>query len=218
MQPCCCTPKAEILGEQSAFRKLPRLALWGSRLMSRCSLVRTPMRRLRWGMLHTRRQPRSTAIWNTASANFPPLVAAYPHATDEEARQAQLGLERDLRFGWDMWAGRGCKPEPGRAPSFTTRFDSSRRSRPIPFTRVGARATSPNSGTSSTTWISRLETGLRQIGSWLRRCPATGLTSRDRAIPTARVFPRGQSLPMRRARFGIWVIRSPLAALRASMD
>jgi para-nitrobenzyl esterase len=34
----------------------------------------------------------------------PPLVAAYPHATDEDARQARLGLERDLRFGWDMWA------------------------------------------------------------------------------------------------------------------
>ncbi len=34
----------------------------------------------------------------------PALIAAYPHATDEEARQAQLGLERDLRFGWDMWA------------------------------------------------------------------------------------------------------------------
>lgn len=33
----------------------------------------------------------------------PPLVAAYPHATDEEARQARLDLERDLRFGWDMW-------------------------------------------------------------------------------------------------------------------
>jgi para-nitrobenzyl esterase len=33
-----------------------------------------------------------------------PLVAAYPHATDEEARQARLDLERDLRFAWDMWA------------------------------------------------------------------------------------------------------------------
>jgi para-nitrobenzyl esterase len=33
-----------------------------------------------------------------------PLIAAYPHATDEEARQARLDLERDLRFGWDMWA------------------------------------------------------------------------------------------------------------------
>jgi para-nitrobenzyl esterase len=34
----------------------------------------------------------------------PPLVAAYPHATDQEAKQARLNLERDLRFGWDMWA------------------------------------------------------------------------------------------------------------------
>jgi para-nitrobenzyl esterase len=34
----------------------------------------------------------------------PPLLAAYPHATDEEAKQARLGLEGDLRFGWDMWA------------------------------------------------------------------------------------------------------------------
>jgi para-nitrobenzyl esterase len=33
-----------------------------------------------------------------------PLIAAYPHATDAEARQARLDLERDLRFGWDMWA------------------------------------------------------------------------------------------------------------------
>jgi para-nitrobenzyl esterase len=33
-----------------------------------------------------------------------PLVAAYPYATDQEAKQARLDLERDLRFGWDMWA------------------------------------------------------------------------------------------------------------------
>ncbi len=33
-----------------------------------------------------------------------PLVAAYPFGTDDEARQARLDLERDLRFGWDMWA------------------------------------------------------------------------------------------------------------------
>jgi len=39
--------------------------------------------------------------WGTLPA---PLVAAYPHSTDGEARQARLDLERDLRFGWDMWA------------------------------------------------------------------------------------------------------------------
>jgi len=39
--------------------------------------------------------------WGTLPAT---LVAAYPHSTDGEARQARLDLERDLRFGWDMWA------------------------------------------------------------------------------------------------------------------
>ncbi len=34
----------------------------------------------------------------------PPLIAAYPYTTDQEAKQARLSLERDLRFGWDMWA------------------------------------------------------------------------------------------------------------------
>ena len=34
----------------------------------------------------------------------PAIVAAYPHTSDETARQARLDLERDLRFGWDMWA------------------------------------------------------------------------------------------------------------------
>ncbi len=33
----------------------------------------------------------------------PPLLDAYPHATDAQARQARLDFERDLRFGWDMW-------------------------------------------------------------------------------------------------------------------
>jgi para-nitrobenzyl esterase len=32
------------------------------------------------------------------------ITAAYPHATDQAAQQARLHLERDLRFGWDMWA------------------------------------------------------------------------------------------------------------------
>jgi para-nitrobenzyl esterase len=34
----------------------------------------------------------------------PALMAAYPHTTDDEARNARLEFERDLRFGWDMWA------------------------------------------------------------------------------------------------------------------
>jgi para-nitrobenzyl esterase len=34
----------------------------------------------------------------------PPVIAAYPFTTDDEARKARADLERDLRFGWDMWA------------------------------------------------------------------------------------------------------------------
>ncbi len=42
-----------------------------------------------------------------------PLIAAYPHATDEQARAARLSLERDLRFGWDMWAWARLQTETG---------------------------------------------------------------------------------------------------------
>jgi para-nitrobenzyl esterase len=34
----------------------------------------------------------------------PALLSAYPHVTDQQAREARLGFERDLRFGWDAWA------------------------------------------------------------------------------------------------------------------
>src|ERR1700757_1359810 len=52
----------------------------------------------------------------------PALVAAYPHATDEEAQQAQLGLERDLRFGWDMWAWARLQVGSGQSPVFYYSF------------------------------------------------------------------------------------------------
>lgn len=50
------------------------------------------------------------------------LVAAYPHATDEQARQARLGLERDLRFGWDMWAWARLQAGTGKSPVFYYSF------------------------------------------------------------------------------------------------
>jgi len=43
----------------------------------------------------------------------PALMAAYPHATDEEARTARLDFERDLRFSWDMWAWAGLQATTG---------------------------------------------------------------------------------------------------------
>ena len=47
-----------------------------------------------------------------------PLVSTYPHATDEEARQARLDLERDLRFGWDMWAWARLQAGTGQKPVY----------------------------------------------------------------------------------------------------
>src|SRR5580658_10432713 len=65
----------------------------------------------------------------------PALVAAYPHATDQEARQAQLGLERDLRFGWDMWAWARLQAGTGQSPVF---YYSFRQQPPFPAGSVYA--------------------------------------------------------------------------------
>ena len=47
-----------------------------------------------------------------------PIIAAYPHATDAQARQARLDLERDLRFGWDMWAWARLQAQSGRGDAY----------------------------------------------------------------------------------------------------
>ena len=47
-----------------------------------------------------------------------PLMSAYPHQTDAQARQARLDLERDLRFGWDMWAWARLQMQSGRSPVY----------------------------------------------------------------------------------------------------
>jgi para-nitrobenzyl esterase len=46
------------------------------------------------------------------------IVAAYPHPTDAAAQQARLDLERDLRFGWDMWAWARLQAAGGRSPVY----------------------------------------------------------------------------------------------------
>jgi len=65
----------------------------------------------------------------------PALAAAYPHATDEEAREARLGLERDLRFGWDMWAWARLQAGTGNGPVF---YYSFRQQPPFPAGSVYA--------------------------------------------------------------------------------
>ena len=63
----------------------------------------------------------------------PAIVAAYPHATDVEARQAQLDLERDLRFGWDMWAWARLQAGTGHHPVY---YYSFRQQPPFPVGSV----------------------------------------------------------------------------------
>lgn len=57
-----------------------------------------------------------------------PLMSAYPHQTDAQARQARLDLERDLRFGWDMWAWARLQLQSARSPVYFYYFEQ-----PPPF-------------------------------------------------------------------------------------
>jgi para-nitrobenzyl esterase len=52
----------------------------------------------------------------------PAIIAAYPHASDAQAQQARLDLERDLRFGWDMWAWARLQTATGKNSVFYYAF------------------------------------------------------------------------------------------------
>ena len=51
-----------------------------------------------------------------------PLVEAYTFTTDMEAKAARSSFERDLRFGWDMWAWARLQARAG-GKAFYYRFD-----------------------------------------------------------------------------------------------
>lgn len=53
----------------------------------------------------------------------PPLTTAYLYATDGEAKAARSAFERDLRFGWDMWAWVRLQAKVGTHAAFYYRFD-----------------------------------------------------------------------------------------------
>ena len=56
-------------------------------------------------------------------AQLPPtILAAYPYKTDQEARQARADLERDLRFGWDMWTWARLEAATGKQKVFYYHF------------------------------------------------------------------------------------------------
>ena len=55
----------------------------------------------------------------------PALYDGYPHTTDAEAGDARVHFERDLRFGWDIWAWARLQATTGRGKVFYYRFDQS---------------------------------------------------------------------------------------------
>lgn len=65
----------------------------------------------------------------------PPVIAAYRFTTDDEARKARADLERDLRFGWDMWAWARLHAGTGRSRAWYYHF-----TRTPPFPRDSVRA------------------------------------------------------------------------------
>jgi len=52
----------------------------------------------------------------------PALAAAYPYTDDAGARRARAAFERDLRFGWDMWAWARLQTGLSPQPAFYYRF------------------------------------------------------------------------------------------------
>ena len=71
---------------------------------------------------HTTGATFAADIENSFGKLPPAIVAAYPHATDAEAQKARLDLERDLRFGWDMWAWARLQAKTGRSPVYYYSF------------------------------------------------------------------------------------------------
>lgn len=51
-----------------------------------------------------------------------PLLAAYPATTDAQARASRAKLERDLRFGYDMWTWARLQSESGKGKAFLYHF------------------------------------------------------------------------------------------------
>jgi para-nitrobenzyl esterase len=71
---------------------------------------------------HTTAATFAADIERSFGALPPAIIAAYPHATDAAARTARLDLERDLRFGWDMWAWARLQATTGGNPVYYYSF------------------------------------------------------------------------------------------------
>jgi para-nitrobenzyl esterase len=120
----------------------------------------------------------------------PALMAGYPHASDDAARQARADFERDLRFGWDMWAWARLQAATGKAPIYYYHFTQKP---PFP-------ATSRYAGWGASHWAE-----LWYVFDHLSQEPAWRWTAADRRLAVAMSTywtnfaktgdPNGDSLP-----------------------
>jgi para-nitrobenzyl esterase len=62
-------------------------------------------------------------VRNSFGTSLAEIAAVYPHATDDQARQARLDFERDLRFGWDMWTWARLQAGGGKSPVYYYSFE-----------------------------------------------------------------------------------------------
>jgi len=56
-------------------------------------------------------------------AKAPAILAAYPHATDEEATRSNKYLRRDTSFGWNEWAWARLQTAHGKGKAYVYYFD-----------------------------------------------------------------------------------------------
>ena len=73
------------------------------------------------------------------------ILAAYPHATDEEAMQSSRDLFRDSVFAWPTWAWASLQSQKGKGKAYVYYFDHK-------TARTPHGAQRPRSDTCSTIW------------------------------------------------------------------
>jgi para-nitrobenzyl esterase len=61
-------------------------------------------------------------LLSSVGALPPPIVSAYPHAADKDAKQSMIDLQTDLRFGWDMWTWAKLQSATGKRPVYYYSF------------------------------------------------------------------------------------------------
>jgi para-nitrobenzyl esterase len=138
------------------------------------------------------------------------IVAAYPHTTERDARQARIDLETDRRFGWDMWAWARLQAGTGHNPVYYYSF------RQQPLFPAGSVYEGWGASHFAELWyvFDNLEQSPWKWTMADRRLAeetsSYWVNLRSPEIQTARPFPRGRPSPITTVSSSISVIPSSL--------